>query len=67
MILPENRLKLLKEKIQEKGFVRIMEAHNGVRALVAESAELLNDSGLQLGRGTPAVAARSILIDGKPD
>jgi phosphoenolpyruvate phosphomutase len=39
MILPGNRLKLLQEQIQKKGFVRIMEAHNGLSALVAESAK----------------------------
>jgi phosphoenolpyruvate phosphomutase len=46
MITPGNRLKLLKENIQQKGFVRIMEAHNGLSALVAESARAMTDSGV---------------------
>ena len=38
MITPGNRLKLLREIIQQKGFSRIIEAHNGISALVGEAA-----------------------------
>ena len=44
MIKPGDRLKLLREKIQQKGFVRIIEAHNGISALVGEPASAHNGS-----------------------
>ena len=40
MITPEKRLRLLKERLDEKGFVRIIEAHSGISALVGEKASL---------------------------
>ena len=39
MITPGNRIRLLRESIERKGFVRIIEAHNGLSALVGESAK----------------------------
>ncbi len=46
MITSANRLRLLQEKVREKGFVRIMEAHSGISALVAEAARAQTDSGV---------------------
>jgi phosphoenolpyruvate mutase len=46
MITPANRLKLLREKVSQKGFVRIMEAHSGISALIAESAQAETDDGV---------------------
>ncbi len=39
-ILPEKRCSLIKKKIEEKGFVRIIEVHNGLSALIAERAQV---------------------------
>jgi len=39
-ISPDKRRKLLKKKIKEKGFVRIIEVHNGLSALIAERAKV---------------------------
>ena len=39
MITPGNRIQLLREIIDRRGFVRIIEAHNGISALVGESAK----------------------------
>lgn len=42
--LPERRLKSLKEMIYNKGFVKIMEAHNGLTGLIVENAKVeVND------------------------
>ena len=46
MITPGDRLKLLREKIQQYGFVRIIEAHNGISALVGEAASVQTGSGV---------------------
>lgn len=46
MITPGNRLKLLQENVRDKSFVRIMEAHNGLSALVAEAARAMTESGI---------------------
>ena len=40
MITPEKRLRSLKEKLDQKSFVRIIEAHSGISALVGERATL---------------------------
>lgn len=40
MITPGKRLRLLKEILHEKGLVRIIEAHNGISALVGDRANL---------------------------
>ncbi|MBS1271525.1 MAG: Phosphonopyruvate hydrolase [Candidatus Marinimicrobia bacterium] len=40
IITPENRRRLLKELIREKGFVRIIEAHNGISALIGNNAHI---------------------------
>ena len=40
MITPGDRLKLLREKVRQNGFVRIIEAHSGISALIGESVEL---------------------------
>lgn len=39
-ISPDKRRSLLKDKINQKGFVRIIEVHNGISALVAEKANV---------------------------
>jgi phosphoenolpyruvate phosphomutase len=39
-ISPDLRRSLLKNKIKEKGFVRIIEVHNGISALVGEKAKV---------------------------
>ena len=39
-ISPDKRRALLKEKIKEKGFVRIIEVHNGLSALVGEKTQV---------------------------
>ena len=39
-ISPDKRRSLLKNKIKEKGFVRIIEVHNGISALVGEKANV---------------------------
>jgi len=39
-ISPDKRRTLLKEKIEKKGFVRIIEVHNGLSALVGERASV---------------------------
>lgn len=38
MITPGDRLKLLRQSIEQKGFVRLMEAHSGISGIVAERA-----------------------------
>ncbi len=43
MIAPETRLRRLRELIEERGFVRIIEAHSGISALVGERARLEQD------------------------
>jgi phosphoenolpyruvate phosphomutase len=43
VILPEQRRPLLKKMIETKGFIRVMEAHNGLSALIA------NDSTVMVG------------------
>lgn len=40
-ILPEERRPLLKKMIEEKGFVRVMEAHNGLSALIANDTHVV--------------------------
>lgn len=39
-ISPDERRKLLKEKIQKNGFLRIIEVHNGLSALIGEKAQI---------------------------
>lgn len=39
-ILPEERRPLLKKLIKEKGFVRVIEAHNGLSALIANDINI---------------------------
>ena len=39
-IAPGERLKSLKRAIEQKGFVRIIEAHNGLSALIGENAQI---------------------------
>ncbi|UCH72473.1 MAG: hypothetical protein JSW62_02685 [Thermoplasmatales archaeon] len=39
-ISPDKRRALLKEKIKEKGFVRIIEVHNGLSALIGEKVSV---------------------------
>ena len=39
-ISPDKRRTLLKEKIKKNGFVRIIEVHNGLSALIAEKAQV---------------------------
>ena len=39
-ILPGERLRLLKRAIEQKSFVRIIEAHNGLSALIGENAQI---------------------------
>jgi len=39
-ISPDERRSLLKDKIKKKGFVRIIEAHNGLSALIGETAQV---------------------------
>ncbi|UCH72214.1 MAG: phosphoenolpyruvate mutase [Thermoplasmatales archaeon] len=39
-ILPDKRRSLLKTKIKEKGFIRIIEVHNGLSALIAEKTQI---------------------------
>ena len=46
MITPDNRLKLLKEKLDQKGFVRIIEAHSGLSALVGDAASFQSENGV---------------------
>lgn len=46
MITAEKRLKLLREKLDQKGLVRIIEAHSGISALVGESARFQSESGV---------------------
>ena len=46
MITPEKRQRLLREKLEEKGFVRIIEAHSGISALIGESACFQSENGL---------------------
>ena len=46
MITPEKRLRLLREKLDQKGFVRLIEAHSGISALVGESASSQSDRGV---------------------
>lgn len=41
-ILPENRRPLLKKILDEKGFVRVLEAHNGLSALIANDTVVTN-------------------------
>lgn len=45
----QTRISLLKKKIKEQGFVRIMEAHNGLSALIASDAkaELVNGTAVE--------------------
>lgn len=43
-INPVERVNLLKKKIDEKGFVRVIEVHNGLSALIAQEAKI-NKSG----------------------
>jgi phosphoenolpyruvate phosphomutase len=40
MITPEQRRRKLKQLLQSKGFVRVIEAHNGLSALVATNASV---------------------------
>ncbi len=44
-ILPEARRRALGRAIEKKGFVRLVEAHNGLSALVAEHASVEADGG----------------------
>ena len=39
-ITPGDRLRALKRSIEEKGFVRLIEAHNGFSALIGEAAQV---------------------------
>ena len=43
MIAPEIRLRRLRQLIEERGFVRIIEAHSGISALAGERARLEQD------------------------
>ena len=40
MIAPDKRLSLLRQRLNQKNFVRIIEAHSGISALVGESARV---------------------------
>jgi phosphoenolpyruvate phosphomutase len=44
-ILPEQRRPLLKKLIDEKGFVRAIEAHNGLSALIANDTAIAGNEG----------------------
>jgi len=46
LITPESRRGLLKRGLEQKKILRIMEAHSGLSALVAESASVKSDSGV---------------------
>lgn len=43
-ISPDKRRSLLKSKIKEKGFVRIIEAHNGLSALVGQRVQVKQEN-----------------------
>ena len=46
MITPGDRLKLLREKVRQNGFVRIIEAHSGISALVGEATRVQTGTGI---------------------
>ena len=41
-IAPEKRRAYLKELIREKGFIRVIEAHNGLSAIIANNVYINN-------------------------
>ena len=45
-VRPEQRLRALREGIDRKGFVRILEAHSGLSGIVAENAQVLKNGQL---------------------
>jgi len=45
VITPDSRLRLLRESLARKGFVRLIEAHSGISALVGESASFNTQHG----------------------
>ena len=45
MISADRRLRLLRETLDQKGFVRIIEAHSGISALIGEAAKLESSLG----------------------
>ena len=42
-ISPDKRLRLLKEQLEKKKFVRIIEAHNGISALIGQKTQVEQD------------------------
>ena len=47
-ILPHERRSILKNLLDKKGFARILEAHNGLSAIIANNIKEINNNEIQL-------------------
>lgn len=65
--LPEKRLRSLKDMIYGKGFVKIMEAHNGLTGLIVENAKVEVDGQTRSFDGMWVSSLCDSTAKGKPD
>ena len=67
MVTPGERLRALKESIDRKGFVRILEAHNGLSGIIAEQAQIRHNGQVLEYDGLWESSLTDSAIKGLPD
>lgn len=66
-IMPETRRKALKKIIKEEGFIRILEAHNGLTGLIVEKTKIRRDNEVKEFGGMWISSLCDSTAKGKPD
>ena len=66
-IMPETRRKALKKIIKEEGFIRILEAHNGLTGLIVEKTKIRRDNEVKEFGGMWVSSLCDSTAKGKPD
>ena len=66
-IMPETRRKALKKIIKEEGFIRILEAHNGLTGLIVEKTKIHRDNEVKEFGGMWVSSLCDSTAKGKPD
>ncbi|MBU5314791.1 phosphoenolpyruvate mutase [Clostridium bornimense] len=66
-IMPETRRKALKRIIKEEGFIRILEAHNGLTGLIVEKTKIRRDNEVKEFGGMWVSSLCDSTAKGKPD